>query len=163
MQAADYRCGIGWDIHPLTPGRALVLGGVLIPSELGLGGHSDADVLAHAITDALLGAVALGDIGQHFPDSDPRWKDADSLVLLRHAVQMAGARGFAVWHVDASVILERPKLGPYREAMREKLAAALDLPLERVSLKFKTAEKMGPVGEGKAAEALAVVTVVRRP
>lgn len=163
MQAADYRCGIGWDIHPLTPGRALVLGGVLIPSELGLGGHSDADVLAHAITDALLGAVALGDIGQHFPDSDPRWKDADSLVLLRHAVQMAAARGFAVWHVDASVILERPKLGPYREAMREKLAAALDLPLERVSLKFKTAEKMGPVGEGKAAEALAVVTVVRRP
>ncbi len=135
----------------------------MIPSELGLGGHSDADVLAHAITDALLGAVALGDIGQHFPDSDPRWKDADSLVLLRHAVQMASARGFAVWHVDASVILERPKLGPYREAMREKLAAALDLPLERVSLKFKTAEKMGPVGEGKAAEALAVVTVVRRP
>lgn len=137
------------------------MGGVRIPFELGLGGHSDADVLAHAITDALLGAAALGDIGEHFPDTDPRWKDADSLVLLRQAVELVAGRGFAVAHVDASLIMERPRLGPYREAMREKLAAALRVPAERVSLKFKTAEGLGPVGEGKAVEAMAVVTLVR--
>ncbi len=162
MRATEYRSGIGWDVHPLVPGRPLILGGVRIPSELGLSGHSDADVLAHAITDALLGAAALGDIGQHFPDTDPRFKDADSLVLLRQAAQMVTAQGFGVAHVDAVLILERPKLGPYREAMRERLAGALGLPLERVSLKFKTAEKMGPAGEGKAAEALAVVTLIER-
>lgn len=144
------------------PDRPLILGGVRIPFELGLGGHSDADVLAHAITDALLGAAALGDIGQHFPDTDPKWKNADSLVLLREAAKMVAARGFAIAHVDAIVILERPKLGPYREAMHEKLAAALELSPERLSLKFKTAEKMGPVGEGRAVEAFAVATLTRR-
>lgn len=144
------------------PDRPLILGGVRIPFELGLGGHSDADVLAHAITDALLGAAALGDIGQHFPDTDPKWKNADSLLLLREAAKMVAARGFAIAHVDAIVILERPKLGPYREAMREKLAAALELSPERLSLKFKTAEKMGPVGEGRAVEAFAVATLTRR-
>lgn len=163
MQAAEYRSGIGWDVHPLVPGRPLILGGVRIPFELGLSGHSDADVLAHAVTDAVLGAAALGDIGQHFPDTDPRWKDADSLRLLRRAAEMATARGFGIAHVDAILILERPKLAPWREAMREKLAAALDLPPDCVSLKFKTAERMGPVGEGRAVEALAVVTLVRRP
>ncbi|MCS7316082.1 MAG: 2-C-methyl-D-erythritol 2,4-cyclodiphosphate synthase [Bryobacterales bacterium] len=161
MQQREYRSGIGWDIHPLVPGRPLILGGVRIPFELGLGGHSDADALAHAITDALLGAAGLGDIGEHFPDTDPRWKDADSVQLLRQAAGMAAARGFAVAHVDATVILERPKLGPYREAMRGRLAEALELPLERLSLKFKTAEGMGPVGKGSAVEALAVVTLVR--
>jgi 2-C-methyl-D-erythritol 2,4-cyclodiphosphate synthase len=163
MSSAGFCTGIGWDVHPLVPGRALILGGVVIPSEVGLAGHSDADVLAHAITDAVLGAAALGDIGQHFPDSDPRWKDADSLALLKQALEMAAERGLAPVHVDATVILERPKLGPFREAIRRKLSEVLSLPLERVSVKFKTAEKLGPVGEGRAAEALAVVTLAPRP
>jgi len=160
-EGPEFRCGLGWDVHPLVPGRPLVVGGVRIPSELGLGGHSDADVLAHAVTDALLGAAALGDIGQHFPDDDPRWAGADSLVLLRHAQSLAAGQGFTVVHVDATLILERPRLGPYREAIRRKLAAALELPPACVSVKFKTAEKMGPVGEGRAAEAFAVVTLRR--
>jgi len=163
VSAAGLCTGIGWDIHPLVPGRPLILGGVVIPSELGPAGHSDADVLAHAITDAVLGAAALGDIGQHFPDSDPRWKDADSLALLKQALELAAARGLGAVHVDATVILERPKLGPYREAIRRKLAEVLGLSLEQVSVKFKTAEKLGPVGEGRAAEALAVVTLARLP
>ena len=163
MQTAAFVSGIGWDVHPLVPGRPLILGGVAIPSELGLAGHSDADVLAHAITDAVLGAAALGDIGQHFPDSDPHWKDADSLALLKQALEMAAARGLAAVHVDATVIVERPKLGPFREAIRRKLAEVLGLPVEHVSVKFKTAEKLGPVGEGRAAEALAVVTLARLP
>ncbi|MGB9604879.1 MAG: 2-C-methyl-D-erythritol 2,4-cyclodiphosphate synthase [Bryobacteraceae bacterium] len=163
MQPPICWSGIGWDIHPLVPGRPLILAGVRIPSELGLAGHSDADVLAHAVTDALLGAAALGDIGQHFPDSDRRWQGADSLAILRQALEMVGAHGLRVLHVDATVILEQPKLGPYREAIREKLAATLSLPLQGVSVKFKTAEKMGPVGEGRAAEALAIVTVAPGP
>jgi len=154
-----YRSGIGWDIHPLAPGRPLILGGIEIPSELGLVGHSDADVLAHAITDAILGAAALGDIGQHFPDTDPRWAGADSMELLRHARRLAEGRHLRVVHVDATVILEKPKLGPHREAIRARLAAALELGLENVSVKFKTSEKMGPAGEGRAAEALAIVTL----
>ncbi len=161
-EGAEFRSGLGWDVHPLVPGRPLVIGGVRIPSELGLGGHSDADVLAHAVTDALLGAAALGDIGEHFPDDDPRWAGADSLVFLRQAQGLAAREGFTVVHVDATVILERPKLGPHREAIREKLAEALELPLGCVSVKFKTAEKMGPVGEGRAAEAFALVTLRRQ-
>ncbi len=157
----EHRSGIGWDLHPLVPGRALILGGVRIPAEVGLAGHSDADVLAHAITDALLGAAGLGDIGQHFPDTDPQWAGADSLVFLRHAQQLAGRHGFTVVHVDATVVLERPKLAAYRSAIRESLAAALGLDPENVSVKFKTAEKLGPVGEGRAAEAYAVVTLRR--
>jgi len=128
---------------------------------MGLEGHSDADVLAHAITDAILGAAALGDIGMHFPDSDPRWKGADSLMFLRHARQMADDAGFRIIHVDSTVILERPKLKDYRDAIRKRLASALGLELDRVSVKFKTAEKVGPVGEGKSAEAQAVVTLER--
>jgi len=157
---AEYRFGQGWDVHRIAPGRPLILGGVTVPCEFGLQGHSDADVLAHAITDAILGALALGDIGMHFPDSDPRWKGCDSLVFLRHARELARQRGFAPVNVDSTVILERPKLKDYRLAIRQKLAEALKLELERVSVKFKTAEKMGPVGEGRSAEAHAVVTLV---
>jgi 2-C-methyl-D-erythritol 2,4-cyclodiphosphate synthase len=157
----EYRTGIGWDIHRIARGRALILGGVTIPCEFGLEGHSDADVLAHAITDALLGAAALGDIGMHFPDTDPRWKGAGSLQFLRHARELAGAAGYRILNVDSTIILERPKLKDYRLAIREQLASTLELEVERVSVKFKTAEGVGPVGEGRAAEAQAVVTLVR--
>ena len=159
---SEYRTGLGWDVHRLAPGRPLILGGVTIPSEFGLEGHSDADVLAHAITDAILGAAALGDIGMHFPDNDPRWKFADSLIFLKHAVELARAAGFELVNVDSTVILERPKLKDYRTAIREKLAASLDLAVDRVSVKFKTAEKVGPVGEGRSAEAQAIVALMRK-
>ncbi len=160
---AELRSGIGWDVHRLAAGRPLILGGVTIPSELGLQGHSDADVLAHAVTDALLGAAALGDIGQHFPDSDPRWAGADSLMFLRHAREMAETCGWRLVNVDSTVILERPKLKDYREAIRFSLAAALGLDAGRVSVKFKTAEGLGPVGHGESAEAQAIVTLAQAP
>jgi 2-C-methyl-D-erythritol 2,4-cyclodiphosphate synthase len=156
---SDYRTGIGWDVHRLSTGRPLILGGVTVPSELGLEGHSDADVLSHAITDAILGAASLGDIGMHFPDTDPRWKGCDSLVFLRHAQKLTEALGYRIIHVDSTVILERPKLKDYREAIRQRLADTLVLELDRVSVKFKTAERVGPVGEGRAAEAQAVVSL----
>lgn len=159
---SEHRTGIGWDVHRLAPGRPLILGGVTIPAEQGLEGHSDADVLAHAITDAVLGAAALGDIGMHFPDTDPRWAGADSLLFLRHALSLAAEKGFRLVNVDANVILQRPKLNERRSAIREKLAETLGLALDCVSVKFKTAEKLGPVGEGRSAEAQAVVTLVRR-
>ena len=142
------------------PGRPLILGGVTIPAEFGLEGHSDADVLSHAITDALLGALALGDIGMHFPDTDPRWKGADSLQFLEHARMLVEGCGFRLVNVDSTVILERPKLKDYRAAIREQLAVTLGLEMDRVSVKFKTAERVGPVGEGLSAEAQAVVTVL---
>ena len=132
-----------------------------IPSELGLEGHSDADVLAHAITDAILGAAALGDIGMHFPDTDPRWQGAGSLIFLAHARDLARARGYRIVNVDSTVILERPKLKDYRDSIRGQLAATLELDADRVSVKFKTAEKVGPVGEGRSAEAQAIVTLRR--
>ena len=153
--------GLGWDVHRLAPGRPLILGGVTVPSEFGLEGHSDADILAHAVTDAILGAAALGDIGMHFPDTDPQWKGCDSLVFLRHALKLARERGYRVVNVDTTVILERPKLKDYRLPIREKLAEALELDLDRVSVKFKTAEKVGPVGEGRSAEAQAIATLSR--
>ena len=156
---SEYRTGLGWDVHRLAPNRPLILGGVAIPSDLGLEGHSDADVLAHAITDAILGAAALGDIGMHFPDTDPRWQGAGSLMFLAHARDLARARGYRIVNVDSTVILERPKLKDYRDAIRRQLAATLELDADRVSVKFKTAEKMGPVGEGRSAEAQAIVTV----
>jgi 2-C-methyl-D-erythritol 2,4-cyclodiphosphate synthase len=156
---SEVRTGLGWDVHRLAPERPLILGGVTIPSPLGLEGHSDADVLAHAITDAILGAAALGDIGMHFPDSDPKWKGADSLVFLKHALELAAKAGFNLVNVDSTVILERPKLKDYRNSIREKLADTLGLELDRVSVKFKTAEEVGPVGEGRSAEAQAVVTL----
>ncbi len=154
-----FRTGIGWDVHRTVEGRPLVLGGVTIPCEFGLEGHSDADVLSHAITDALLGALALGDIGMHFPDTDPRWKDADSQAFLRHALDLVKGRGFAVENVDATLILERPKMKDHREAIRGKLAETLGVDVERISVKFKTAEKLGAVGAGEAIEAQAVVTL----
>jgi 2-C-methyl-D-erythritol 2,4-cyclodiphosphate synthase len=159
---SEIRTGLGWDVHRLAPGRPLILGGVTVPSELGLEGHSDADVLSHAITDAILGAAALGDIGMHFPDSDPRWKGSDSLVFLRHAKELAAQRGYRIVNVDATIILERPKLRDYRQAIREKIAATLDIDPDRVSVKFKTAEQVGPVGELRSAESQALVTLAAR-
>ncbi|HEV2445332.1 MAG TPA: 2-C-methyl-D-erythritol 2,4-cyclodiphosphate synthase [Candidatus Sulfopaludibacter sp.] len=160
--SASLRIGQGWDVHRIAPGRPLILGGVAIPSEFGLDGHSDADVLSHAVTDALLGAAALGDIGMHFPDSDPRWKNADSLQFLRHARELALAQGYEIVNVDSTVILERPRLKDYRDAIREKLARALNVQVDRISVKFKTAEAVGPVGEGRSAEAQALVTLAHR-
>lgn len=142
-------------------GRPLILGGITIPSEFGLEGHSDADILSHAITDALLGALALGDIGMHFPDTDPRWKNGDSLLFLRHARELVINEGYQIANVDSTVILERPKLKDHRAAMCRKLAEALDLAAEKVSVKFKTAERLGPVGEGLSAEAQAVVLITK--
>jgi 2-C-methyl-D-erythritol 2,4-cyclodiphosphate synthase len=153
--------GIGYDCHRLVAGRRLVLGGVELDHELGLEGHSDADVLTHAVIDALLGACALGDIGQHFPDTDPRFHNADSIELLRAAVELIGEAGFAVRHVDATVMLERPKLAPVRDAMRERLGEALDLPLAHVSVKATRGEGMGFVGREEGVAALAVATVER--
>lgn len=158
---SEYRSGLGWDVHRIAPGRPLILGGVTIPCEFGLAGHSDADVLAHAITDALLGAAALGDIGMHFPDSDPQWKGADSLRFLRHALGLVEAEGYRIINVDSTVILERPKLKDYRLPIRESVAQTLGLAIDRVSVKFKTAEGVGPVGEGRSAEAQAMVTICR--
>jgi 2-C-methyl-D-erythritol 2,4-cyclodiphosphate synthase len=138
-----------------------MIGGIQVPADFGLEGHSDADVLAHAITDALLGAAALGDIGMHFPDSDQRWKGCDSLVFLRHALQLVRDRGYQLINVDSTVILERPKLKDFRDPIRRKLAETLNLEMDCVSVKFKTAEKVGPVGEGRSGEAQAVVTIAR--
>ena len=156
---SEIRTGLGWDVHRLVPGRPLILGGVTVPSDLGLEGHSDADILSHAITDAILGALALGDIGMHFPDTDPRWKGCDSLVFLRQAKELAAARGYQIANVDSTIILERPKLKDYRDAIREKIARTLGVEPSRVSVKFKTAETLGPVGERKSAESQAVVTL----
>ena len=151
------RTGLGWDNHRIATGRPLIIGGVRVASDFGLDGHSDADVLSHAITDALLGAAALGDIGMHFPDTDPQWKGADSLQFLRHAAKLVRDRGYTIANVDSTVILERPKLKDYRLAIRESVAQALEVPLDQVSVKFKTSEKVGPVGEGRSAEAQAIV------
>jgi 2-C-methyl-D-erythritol 2,4-cyclodiphosphate synthase len=153
------RTGLGIDTHAFAPGRPLILGGVDIPHEEGLAGHSDADVLTHAVIDALLGAAALGDIGQHFPDTDERFRDADSLDLLRTVVVYLGERGFAIGNVDATVVLERPKLAPYRDAIRDALAGALGLPPGAVNVKATTGEGMGFVGRGEGAAALAIATL----
>ena len=153
------RIGLGIDTHAFARGRPLILGGVDIPHEEGLAGHSDADVLSHAVIDALLGAAALGDIGQHFPDSDPRFKDADSLELLRTVVAYLRERGFAIGNVDATVVLERPKLAPHRDAIRDALAGALGLPADAVNVKATTGEGMGFVGRGEGAAAMAVATI----
>ena len=150
------RTGIGIDSHQFEPGRRLVLGGVEIPYELGLAGHSDADVLAHAIADALLGAAGLGDIGRHFPDTDEAWRDADSMALLRTVVERVRAAGHVLENVDATIMLERPKLAPHREAIQASLAAVLECP---VNVKATTGERMGFVGRGEGAAALAVATL----
>ncbi len=154
------RSGIGWDSHRLEAGRRLVLGGVEIPeSELGLAGYSDADVLTHAVIDALLGAAGLGDIGRHFPDTDERWRDADSIELLRAVLGLLREAGFAPGNVDVTVACEAPKLAPYRKDMRSRLAEALGLDLAAVNVKFTTGERMGFVGRGEGIAALAVATV----
>lgn len=152
-----YRIGFGNDIHRLESGKPLILGGVEIESELGAVGHSDADALAHAVTDALLGALALGDIGSHFSDKDEKWKGADSFVFLRSVVEMIKKRGFSVVNLDSTISLESPKLRPFIEAMRENLANALEIETDRVSVKAKTGEKVDAVGEKRAIKAEAVV------
>ena len=151
------RVGEGWDVHALVPGRKLVIGGVEIPFDRGLLGHSDADVLLHAITDALLGAAGLGDIGRHFPDTDERFKGADSIMLLTEAAWRVRERGFQIGNVDSTVIAQAPKLAPHIDAMRERIARALDLAAGQVNVKAKTAERLGPVGQGLAIEARAIV------
>ena len=153
------RIGHGYDVHRLTAGRRLILGGVEIPWELGLLGHSDADVLTHAVMDALLGAAALGDIGQHFPDTDPAYEGADSLELLRHVTGILSQSGYRIGNVDATVLAQRPKLAPHIPAMREKLAAAMGTETSRVSAKATTEEGLGftGAGEGIAAHAVALI------
>ena len=154
------RIGEGWDIHALVPGRKLLIGGVDIPFERGLLGHSDADVLLHAITDALLGAAGLGDIGRHFPDTDLRFRGADSMVLLVEAARRVREQGWQIGNIDSTVIAQAPKLAPHIEAMRSGIAAALELVPAQVNVKAKTAEKLGPVGEGAAIEARAIVLLI---
>jgi 2-C-methyl-D-erythritol 2,4-cyclodiphosphate synthase len=151
--------GIGYDSHRLAANRPLILGGVEIPSEVGLEGHSDADVLTHAVIDALLGAAGLGDIGEHFPDSDERYRDADSIELLQTVLPRVIAQGLELVNVDATVVMERPKLGPHREAIRECLAAALGLAIPRVNVKATTGEGIGFVGRGEGVAALAIVSL----
>lgn len=156
----NLRIGEGWDIHALVEGRKLILGGVEVHFSKGLLGHSDADALLHAITDALLGAAALGDIGTHFPDTDPRYKGADSAVLLAAAAQLVRESGFAIGNVDSTVIAQAPKLAPFLPAMRIRIAEILGVAVGQVNVKAKTAEKMGPVGDGQAMEARAVVLLI---
>jgi len=151
----------GWDIHALVPGRKLVIGGVSIEHAQGLLGHSDADVLLHAITDALLGAAALGDIGSHFPDTDPRWSGADSRVLLTETARVVQAAGWQIVNVDSTVIAQAPRLAAHIPAMRERIAGALGIDVGQVSVKAKTAERMGPVGQGLAMQARAVALLAR--
>jgi 2-C-methyl-D-erythritol 2,4-cyclodiphosphate synthase len=156
-----FRICEGWDTHALAADRKLILGGVQVPYERGLLGHSDADVLLHAITDALLGAAALGDIGRHFPDTDARFKGADSMRLLVEAAALVRQAGWAIGNIDSTIIAQAPKLAPYIPAMQRGIAAALGLALDAVNVKAKTAEKMGPVGEGLSMEARAVVLLQR--
>lgn len=151
------RIGEGWDTHALVPGRKLVLGGVEIPHERGLLGHSDADALLHAITDAVLGAAGLGDIGRHFPDTDERFRGADSVALLAEAAARARQAGWAIVNVDSTIVAQAPKLAPYIEAMRTRIAQALALAPGQVNVKAKTAERLGPIGMGQSIEARAVV------
>ncbi|MFD0666204.1 2-C-methyl-D-erythritol 2,4-cyclodiphosphate synthase [Ramlibacter sp. MAHUQ-53] len=153
----NIRIGEGWDVHALVEGRPLILGGVRIPHEKGLLGHSDADALLHAITDALLGAAGLGDIGRHFPDTDARFKGADSAVLIAEAYRRVQAEGWKIVNLDSTIVAQAPKLAPHIEAIRARIAEVLGLSPQQVNVKAKTAEKMGPVGEGRSIEARAVV------
>ncbi len=165
MNLPNIRIGEGWDSHRLVEGRPLVLGGVTIPHSHGLFGHSDADALCHAITDAIFGALALGDIGHHFPDTDERFRGADSLALLAEAGRRALQAGWHVGNVDSTIIAQAPKMAPHILAMRQRIAQALAIKVEQVSVKAKTAEKLGPVGEGQSMEARAVCLLysLRRP
>lgn len=161
VQKVDFRVGEGWDIHALVPDRPLLLGGVLIPHSHGLLGHSDADALCHAITDALFGAAGLGDIGRHFPDTDEQFRGADSLALLAEAGRRVQALGWRIANVDSTVIAQAPKLAPHIAAMRQRLALALAIEVDQVNVKAKTAENMGPVGRREAIEARAVCLLQR--
>lgn len=152
-----FRIGEGWDVHALVAGRKLILGGIEIPHTMGLLGHSDADALLHAITDAVLGAAALGDIGTHFSDTDPQFKGADSMLLLVEAVRRVQAMGYRIGNIDSTIVAQAPKMMPHIPAMRQRIAGALGLELEQINIKAKTAEKMGPVGLGQSIEARAVV------
>ena len=156
------RTGIGFDIHRFAEGRKLVLGGIEIPSPEGLDGHSDADVLCHALADALLGALADGDIGQHFPNTDPRWKNADSVELLRHVVSRVKGKGFHVVNVDAVITAEKPKVMTYAQRKRERLAPVLDVTIEDVSIKATTMESLGAIGRGEGIAVMAVATVEKQ-
>jgi 2-C-methyl-D-erythritol 2,4-cyclodiphosphate synthase len=153
------RVGQGFDLHPLVPGRPLVLGGVTVPSDVGLGGHSDADVLTHAIAEALLGALALGDLGRHFPDTDPRYRGISSLTLLRHVVELVRARGGRLVNVDATVLAQAPRLAPLLPEMAKRLADVLGLEIDRVSVKAKSPEGLGLLGRQEGMAAMAVVSV----
>jgi 2-C-methyl-D-erythritol 2,4-cyclodiphosphate synthase len=153
------RTGLGYDSHRLLAGRRLVLGGVEIASEVGLDGHSDADVLTHAVIDALLGAAGLGDVGEHFPDTEPDYRDADSIALLREVTGRVAAAGWAVVNLDATVVIERPRLGPHKAAMRLRLAEAMGLAATAVNVKATSGEAVGFVGRGEGAAALAIATI----
>ena len=153
------RIGEGWDVHALVPGRALVVGGVTIDHPQGLLGHSDADVLLHAITDALLGAAALGDIGSHFPDTDAQHRGADSLVLLREVGQRVRQAGYEIGNIDATIVAQAPRMAPHIGLMRERIAQALGVAVGQINVKAKTAEKLGPVGQGQSMEARAVALI----
>ena len=165
MTVPNVRIGEGWDVHALVEGRPLVLGGVTIPHTHGLQGHSDADALCHAITDAIFGAAALGDIGHHFPDTDERFRGADSLALLAEAGRRVVQAGWLVGNVDSTIVVQAPKMAPHILAMRQRIAGALGIKLEQVNVKAKTAEKLGPVGRGEAIEANAICLLYspRRP
>ncbi len=154
-----WRTGLGFDVHAFAPDRPLVLCGVRIPHELGLAGHSDADAAFHAITDAILGTIAAGDIGSHFPPSDERWRDADSAVFLRHAVELLAGKGGRIENVDLVIVCERPKIGPYREAMARRTAEILGITADRVGIKATTSERLGFTGRGEGIAAQAVVSV----
>jgi 2-C-methyl-D-erythritol 2,4-cyclodiphosphate synthase len=153
------RVGFGFDLHPLVDGRPLVLGGVTVPSELGLGGHSDADVLAHAVAEALLGALALGDLGRHFPDTDPRWRGVSSLTLLAQVLEMVTARGGRIVNVDATVLAQAPRLAPHLPEMAKRLSDTLGIPVDRVSVKAKSPEGLGLLGRREGIAAMAVASV----
>ena len=158
----DLRTGIGFDVHAFTEGRKLILGGIEIQHEKGLAGHSDADALLHAVTDALLGSIALGDIGTHFPDDDPRYKNADSTVFLKKASELLRNRGYYVNNIDVMVMLQKPKISPYIQKMKEKISKILEISSERVSIKATTTERLGFVGREEGISVIAVATVVKK-
>lgn len=157
-----YRIGFGFDIHPFKKGGPLILGGVRIPSPIGLRGHSDADALLHALCDSILGALSLGDIGQHFPSSDVRWKNTPSRIFIEKALQLARQKGYRIGNVDACIICERPKISPHYSAMRKRIGELLKIPVNCVGLKSKTAERLGSLGRGQGLAVMANILLVRR-